>query len=116
VNVYFYREISEKNQKRPTCQDYIEIKHLRMKKKHLEESGRQPLGGEGPPIRGRAPTLGRSQSWLSSWIMPPPPLKINLNPSIKVGLIRQLTFLEKGYISKAPWPRRNENSFIRGSH
>jgi hypothetical protein len=32
---------------------YIEIKHLRMKKKHLEESGRQPPGAEGPPVRGQ---------------------------------------------------------------
>jgi hypothetical protein len=54
----------------------------------------------------RAPALSRSQSWFNSWIMPPPPLKINLNPLIKVSLIRWPTFLEKGYISKASWPRR----------
>jgi hypothetical protein len=34
--------------------------------------------------------------------MPPLPLKINLNPLIKVSLIRWPTFLEKGYISKPP--------------
>jgi hypothetical protein len=73
--------------------------------------GKATPRGEGPPVRGRAPTLisrvpalGRSQSRLSSWIMPPPPLKINLNPLIKVGLIRRLTFLGEGYISKAPNP------------
>jgi hypothetical protein len=94
MNVYFYRGLSEKNQRRPTCHDYIEIKHLRMKKKHLEELGRQPPEGRAHLSKGRAPALipgapalGRSQSRLSSWIMPPPPLKINLNPLIKVGLI-----------------------------
>jgi hypothetical protein len=78
-----------------------------------EKEASRRVGKANPPegrahlSEGRAPALGRSQSRLSSYIMPPPPLKINLIPLIKVGLIRRLMFLKKGYISKAPWPRRN---------
>jgi hypothetical protein len=50
---------------------------------------------------GRLPQW-QSQSGSTSWIMPPPPLRINKKSLIKVGLIRQLWCFLEGYISKAP--------------
>jgi hypothetical protein len=92
--------------------------HLRIQKKTLEDSERRhlrggthlanPQGGCPGLYSGRpAPSTNQVESRGSC----PHRLCGSILIVVKVYLIRRPIFLEKGYISKAPWPRRNPNSF-----
>jgi len=73
------------------------------------------MGTNGKPsgLGGRAPAL---PPWASAQLQgpirlrltdyAPPPLRIKENHAIKVGLIRQPTFIWRGYISRPLGPRR----------
>ena len=75
----------KENQRRPTCHDYIEIKTERVKLYNLEDSRRQTLEAGahlagwpvGRPKGGSRPTPHVNQSGWVSWILPPPPLRMN---------------------------------------
>jgi hypothetical protein len=123
VNIYFCRELSGKNQRRSTCQIYIErnqpyyekVYSRRLKKIFPRRVG--PTGqatGAAANGPGRPPHPG-SQLASTSWILLPPLLRINKKSLMKVGLIQGLWCFLEGYISKAPGPRRNPEfiQFIR---
>jgi hypothetical protein len=119
VNIYFCRGLSGNNQRRSTCQIYIERNRPYYEKEYsrrLEKIFPRRVGptgqatGAAAPGPGHLPHLG-SQSASTSWILPPPPLRINKKSLMKVGLIQGLWCFLDGYISKAPDPRRNPNSF-----
>jgi hypothetical protein len=119
VNIYFYRGLSEKNQRRSTCQIYIERNRSYYEKlysRRLEKISPQSVGPTGQATGVTAPGPGRlphlqSQSGSVSWILPPPPLRINKKSLMKVSLIQGLWCFLEGYITKTPGPRRNPNSF-----
>jgi hypothetical protein len=119
VNIYFYRGLSGKNQRRSTCQIYIERNRPYYEKvysRRLEKIFPRRVGPTGQAIGAVAPRPGCpphpcDQSGAISWILPSPSLRINKKSLIKVGLIQGLWGFLEGYISKAPGPRRNPNSF-----
>jgi hypothetical protein len=84
VNIYFCRGLSGKNQRRSTCQIYIERNRSYYEKEYsrrLEKifprrgGPRGQVTGVPAPGPGRPPHLG-GQSESTSWIMPSPPLRI----------------------------------------
>jgi hypothetical protein len=119
VNIYFYRGLSGKNKRRYTCLIYIERNRPYYEKvysKRLEKIFPQRVGPTGQATRAAAlgpghPPHPGDQSGAISWIMPPPPLRINKKSFIKAGLIQGLWCFLEGYISKTTGPRRNPNSF-----
>jgi hypothetical protein len=121
MNIYFCKGLSGNNQRRSICQIYIERNQPYYEKvysRRLEKIFPRRVGPTGQATaapRPRRPPHPRSQSASTSWILPPPPLRINKKSLMKVGLIQGLWCFLEGYISKAPGPRGNPKfiQFIR---
>jgi hypothetical protein len=83
VNIYFCRGLSGNNQRRSTCQIYIERNRpyyekeysRRLEKIPPEERAHRPGRWGGHPLAWSPPHPG-GQSDATSWIMPLPPLRI----------------------------------------
>ena len=113
VFVYFCRGLSGNTEERPTRQVYIEILTCAPIFYHLEDSRSYGNEREAERARGqgaRPPHWAPALPW---WPIragladrAPPPLRIKENRAIKVSLIRQPTFIWRGYISRPPGPGR----------
>jgi len=113
VFVYFYRGLSENIERRPTRQVYNDIIMCRTIFLNQEESRSHGNEREAERARGQGtrPALvtnqGRSRGSCST-------ASFKNNRAIKVGLIRRLTFIWGGYISKASPPQgRRRNHYQR---
>ena len=99
VFIYFYRRLSENMERRPTCHVYNEIitccaifLNLEESKSHGNERETGRARGQGARPSPMGARLARSPIRTKLLDRAPPPLRMNLNHAIKVGLIRRPKF------------------------